>query len=63
MTICKHKQLQRQCELCQAAEAIKEAYFEGYATGFDNADRVEPKHGLSESEYQKSDARVNSEST
>ena len=64
MTICKHKQLQRQCELCQAAEAIKEAYFEGFAKGFEHG--VCGGYGDSPMHihaYPQSDAKVNSEST
>lgn len=60
---CKHGQLARSCNLCEAAEAIKAAFFEGYSRGFDNGSFNDPKHGLTEKEYELSDAKVSSEST
>lgn len=64
MTICKHKQLQRQCELCQAAESIKDAYIEGFDKGFEHGSiggyGDDPMHIHA---YPQSEAKVNSEST
>jgi len=59
---CKHGQLARSCNLCQAAEDIKAAYFEGYSAGFSNGNFDPPQIGLADNEYGNSDAKVNSES-
>ena len=59
---CKHGQLARSCSLCQLAEDIKAAYFEGYSDGFSNGNFIDPRVGLSENEYLHSQARVDSES-
>lgn len=64
MAICKHKQLQRQCELCQAAEAIRQAYFEGFAKGLEHGVcggyGDSPMHNQA---YPQSNAKIDSEST
>jgi len=60
--ICKHSQLSRSCEKCQAAIDIKAAYFEGYQEGFYRANRTEPEYNKSGEGYAASDAKTNSES-
>jgi len=59
---CKHGQLARSCNLCEAAEAIKAAFFEGYSAGFSNGNFDPPLIGLGGNEYENSDAKVNSDS-
>lgn len=59
---CKHGQLARSCNLCDAARDIEAAFYEGYARGFDNANYNEPKFGLAQEEYEGSEAKSNAES-
>lgn len=58
---CKHLQLARSCNLCEAAKSIQEGFMEGYSRGFDNANFSEPKYGLAEKEFESSDAKINSD--
>jgi len=58
--ICKHRQLSRSCEKCQAAVDIKSAYFEGYSNGFYRGIQ-DHKHNQAGEGYAASDAKTNSE--
>lgn len=69
---CKHGQLARSCNLCDAADAIRAAFFEGFSCGY--SEGVSDGHPMSnrstakivsqkESDWQNSDAKVNSENT
>lgn len=51
---CKHGQLARSCNLCEAAEAIKAAFLEGYSCGY--SEGISDGHPLSGRKSDKSKA-------